>query len=135
LSASLSITFFQLRHRHAARDAHVLQHVIELWLLVARHFAPAGDGVDHRLMKFPGDQHPQRGSRRDERCGIEQVAEGGAQQPIERGVATHGLADQCAGVGQQIDEEEQADQQQNGAAAVRLDVGVETEGGHGGAFR
>ena len=40
------------------------------------------------------------------------------------------LAQKCAGIGHQVDEEKQADQQRDRSPLVRLDVGVESVGGH-----
>ena len=64
----------ELRHRDAARDAEVLQQIVEPRLLLPGHLASAGDRVDHRLVEVVGDENPQRRADGHERQRVEEVA-------------------------------------------------------------
>jgi hypothetical protein len=120
----------ELRRGDAARDAQVLEQIVEPRLLLPRHLAPAGHRVDHALMEFVGDEDPQRRAERRPGRGVERIAQRAAQQHVGRRVDGERLAHERAGIDQEIDEEEQADEQRDRSPLVRLDVGVESVGGH-----
>ena len=65
----------ELRHRDAARDAKVLQQIVEPRLLLPGDLASAGDRVDHRLVELVGDEDPQSRADGRERQRIEEVAQ------------------------------------------------------------
>ncbi len=121
----------ELGHGDAARDAEIFQKIIEPRHLLARHLAPAGHGIDHALMKEIGDHDPRRGAERRDRRRAQEVVPGELHERVEVGIDRQRFGDERAGIDEHIDLEEQPDQQRHRAAPVRLDVAVETVGGHG----
>src|SRR5205823_2692617 len=94
------------------------------------HLASAGHRVDHPLVEFVSDQDPERrAERRKGRC-VERVAQCAAQKLVGRRVDGERLAQKRTRVDEEVDENEQPDEQRDGAPLVRLDVGVESVGGH-----
>jgi hypothetical protein len=127
LSWSLSL---ELRHGDAARDAEVLQDVVEPRLFRALHLPAAGQRVDHALMEVVGNDDPERGADGREWRRLNGVGKRQLQQRVEVGGNRQRLGGQCTGIDQHIDEEEQAGEQCNGPPPIRLDVTVETVSGH-----
>src|SRR5262249_37751395 len=81
-------------------------------------------------MEFVGDEDPQRRAERGPGRGVERIAQRAAQEHVGRGFDGERLAGERAGIDQKIDEKEQADEQRDRSPLVRLDVGVESVGGH-----
>jgi hypothetical protein len=108
----------ELGRGNAARDAEVLEQIVEPRLLLPRHLAPAGHRVDHALVEFVGDKDPQRGAERRPWRGIEGVIQRAAQQLVGRRVDGERLAEQRAGIDEQVDQKEQADEQRDRAPLV-----------------
>jgi hypothetical protein len=91
----------------------------------------AGQGIDHPLVEFVGDEDPKHRAQCHDRHRGEEMSPGRVQHVVERITAEQCLRRQGAGIGHYVDEEEQPDQQRNRAAPVRLDVSIEPVGGHG----
>ena len=96
--------------------------------------APAGERIDHRLVKPVGDENPDHGAGRGPGQRRDGIAQGAARQHVDRSVDGQRLPDQGAGIDQDVDQEEQADEKRDRAPLVRLDVAVETVGRHDGCL-
>ena len=118
----------ELRHGDAARDAEIFEQVIEPRLFLPRHLAPAGHQVDERLVESVRNKDPERSADSRKWCGFHGVDPGALQQPLQRGIVAHRLSRERRGEHHDVDEEEQADQQQDRAPPVRLDMCVEAVG-------
>ena len=123
----------QRRRGDAARDAEVFQEIVEPRFLLARVTgARPGYRVDHRLVEFVGNENPNHRAHGGERQRLDEVEFGRAEQVIKRRSAARDerLGEQRAGEHHDVDQKEQSDQQRDRAALVRLDMRIETVGGH-----
>jgi hypothetical protein len=92
------------------RDAEILQDVVEPRIVGAFDFAPAGQRIDHVLVKVVGNDDPQRGAERRKRRRLDKVGECNLHQRVEIGVDRQRRGRQRAGIDKHVDQEEQADQ-------------------------
>src|SRR5712675_3598781 len=92
-------------YRDPARDAQVLEQIVEARFLLARHLAPARDGVDHRLVEIIGDDDPQYRADGRPRSGSTEVDPGAAQQELQRGLIGQRLGGERTRIDQEIDQE------------------------------
>jgi len=119
----------ELRHRDAARDAKILEEIIETRVFLPRHLAASGHRIDHPLIELVGDGDPRQRSERHPRQSLDERAARVQQEPVQTGIAIdRDLGHESARAGHQVDKKKQPDDQGDGTAPVCLDVSIETVG-------
>src|SRR5262245_54867707 len=81
-------------------------------------------------MKFVGNQDPDNGADGCKGKCFSEVEQGGLHQIVERSIRGQGFRQQRTSEYQEVDEKEQANEERNRSAPVRLDVRIEPVRGH-----